>query len=179
MTTSADIYGKSLYELAVSEQASDEICEEAEAVRKILRENPDYIRLLSEPSIHKADRLKLLDEAFGEQIHPYLLNFLKLLTERGIMNEYSSCCRTMRRLYNKDHGIAEAIVTSAVPLSEEQAEKLLTKLSEKSGKKVQLVQKVNPDVLGGIRVEIDGELLDGTVQTRLKDLRSRINSTVV
>lgn len=179
MTNAADIYGKSMYELAVSEKITDDICGQAEEVRKLFEDNPDYIRLLSEPSIHLQERQKLLDEAFGSQIHVYLLNFLKLLTERGLIGEYGACCRIMRQMYNRDHGIAEAVVTSAVPLSEEQVRKLLEKLTAKTGKKIEFVQKVNPEVLGGIRVEIDGELLDGTVQTRLKDLRGKIGSTVL
>lgn len=177
--TTADIYGRSLYELAAGEQAADEICQEAEEIRKLFSGNPDYVRLLSEPSIHLQDRQKLLDEAFGDAVHPYLLNFLKLLTEKGIIGEYSACCRAMRQLYNRDHDIAEAVVTTAVPLSDDQAGQLLARLTERSGKKVSLRQKVDPKVLGGIRVEIDGKLLDGTVATRLKDLRGRLNNTVL
>lgn len=179
MTKAADIYGSSLYELAVSENAAEEICGEAEQVRELLKENPDYIRLLSEPSIHLQERQKLLDDAFGSQIHPYLLNFMKLLTEKGMMSEFPACCRTMRRLYNRDHNIAEAVVTSAVPLTEDQASKLLSKLTSLSGKTVQMTRKTDPRVLGGIRVEIDGKLLDGTVETRLKDLRGKVANTVL
>lgn len=179
MTQASDIYGRSLYELAAGEGIEEEICREAGAVRAILRENPDYIRLLSEPSIHRQERLKLLDDAFGGQIHPYLLNFLKLLTEKEMMSEFSACCRVMQSMYNKAHGIAEAVVVSAVPLSEEQSSRLLDKLTAYSGKKVDLRQKVDPSVLGGLRVEIDGRLLDGTVQSRLADLRAKVNNTVL
>lgn len=179
MMKAADIYGSSLYELAVSENAAEEICGEAEQVRKLFAENPDYVRLLSEPSIHLQDRQKLADEAFGGQIHPYLLNFMKLLMEKGLLGEFPACCRVLRHSWNRDNNIAEAVVTSAVALSPEQAEQLRTKLEKLSGKSVQMVQKVDPSVLGGIRVEIDGKLLDGTVDSRLKELRSRMENTVL
>lgn len=179
MTRASEIYGKSMYTLAVGEGLEEEICREAEQVRALFRENPDYVRLLSEPSIHREERLGLLDQAFSGQIHPYLLNFLKLLTERELVGEFGACCRVMKQLYNRDHGIAEAVVTAAVPLTDDQRARLLDKLTAYSGRRVELREKVDPSVLGGLRVEIDGRLLDGTVQTRLADLRSKVDSTVL
>ena len=104
--------------------------EELEAVRGIFADNPDYITLLSEPSVPVKNRTQLLDEAFGGQIHPYLLNFLKILVEKGMLRGFSTCCSTYRRSYNKDHGISEATVISAVPLTDEQAAALKARLEK-------------------------------------------------
>ena len=84
MTTGLDLYGQSLYDLAAEENADEQIMEELEAVRGILADNPDYVTLLCEPSVPVKTRVQLLDEAFGGQIHPYLLNFLKILVEKGM-----------------------------------------------------------------------------------------------
>ena len=179
MTTAWGLYGQSLYDLAAEEKADDQIMEELEAVRGIFAQNPDYITLLCEPSIPGKTRIQLLDEAFRGQIHPYLLNFLKLLVEKGLLRGFSTCCSTFRESYNKDHGISEAQVTSAVPLSEEQAQALKAKLEKLSGKKVLLTRKVDEKVLGGLRVELDGKLFDGTVGGRLDELRRRVTETVL
>lgn len=179
MTDSAGLYGQSLYELARRENLTEEITGEAVAVKKILDVNPDYITLLSEPSIPKAKRLSLLDDAFRGEIQPYLLNFLKLLLENNMLRSYGGCVRKMRQLYNQDHGIAEAVVTSAVALTADQMNRLQKKLESYSGKRVEITQKTNPGVLGGIRVEMDGELLDGTVKGRLDTIRKRVEQTVV
>lgn len=179
MTQASTIYGKSLYDLAAEENLTEEIYDEMKAVKGIFDENPDYIRLLSEPSIRRAEREKLIDDAFGGQIHPYLLNFLKVLLEKDMLREFSGCFRKVRELYNKDHGIADAIVTSAVPLSAEQTDQLQARLEKLSGKTVILTQKIDPAVLGGLRVEIDGKLLDGTVQSRLTELRRQVDETIV
>ena len=179
MTTAWGLYGQSLYDLAAEEKADDQIMEELEAVRGILADNPDYVTLLCEPSIPGKTRLQLLDEAFGGQIHPYLLNFLKILVEKGMLRGFSTCCSTYRASYNKNHGISEAIVTSAVKLSEEQIQALQAKLEKLSGKKVLLRQKVDSKVLGGLSVELDGKLYDGTVGGRLDELRRRVTETVL
>ena len=179
MTTAWGLYGQSLYDLAAEEKADDQIMEELEAVRGIFRENPDYITLLCEPSIPGRTRVQLLDEAFRGQIHPYLLNFLKILVEKGLLRGFSTCCRTYRASYNRDHGISEATVVSAIPLGEEQAAALQAKLEKISGKKVLLKRRVDPKVLGGLRVLLDGKLYDGTVGGRLDEIRRRVTETVL
>ncbi len=179
MMKDSDLYGQSLYDLASSENLADDILCQMQTVRKLFTENPDYVRLLTEPSIPKKQRLALLDEAFGSDMQPYLLNFLKILVENGMVRDFGGCCRRYTALYNADRGIAQAEVTSAVPLSGQQLERLRAKLEEISGKKIQLQPKVDPSVLGGLRVSLEGKLLDGTVKGRLDDLRRKVSETVM
>ena len=89
MTQIARLYGSSMYDLAAEEQLTDTVLEQMQTIRQLFRENPDYVKLLSEPSIPKEERTKLLDTAFGTEAERYLVNFLKLLCERGILGEYS------------------------------------------------------------------------------------------
>ena len=157
MTQTARVYGGSLYDLAAEEQLTGAIMEQMKEVRNIFRENPDYLKLLAEPSIPKKERTDMIETAFGTQAERYLVNFMKLLCERGILGEFGGCCEEFTRRYNVDQGIAEAVVTSAVVLSEEQMKALKTKLEKISGKKISLIQKKDPSVLGGLRVELEGK----------------------
>lgn len=179
MTQIAAVYGGSLYDLAVEEKISERILEEMEQIRILFQENPEYIRLLLEPSIPQKERLGLIDTAFGGQAQPYLINFIKLLCEKNLLREYAGCCETFRNKFYADHQITEAIVTSAAELSKEQKEALKEKLEIISGKTVVLVEKRDPSVLAGIRVSMDGKLLDGTVKNRLSEISRRISNTVV
>ena len=97
MTQIARLYGGSMYDLAAEEQLTDTVLEQMQTIRQLFRENPDYVKLLSEPSIPKEERTKLLDTAFGTEAERYLVNFLKLLCERGILGEYSGCCEEFTR----------------------------------------------------------------------------------
>lgn len=178
MTQTARMYGGSLYELAAQEQLADQIKEQMSQIRLLFRENPDYIRLLSEPSISKDERKELIEKAFGEQAERYLVNFIKLLCERNILREYGGCCDEFVRRYNVDHGIAEAVVTSAVTLTPQQMEALKDKLEKISGKKVSLVQKRDAAVLAGLKVELEGKQLDGTVQGRLMGISKKLQETI-
>lgn len=179
MTKTARLYGGSLYDLAAEEGLTEVLMEELEAVKGIFKENPDYIRLLSEPSIPKAERVKLLDTAFAGQVHSYLLNFLKILCENGSLRELSDCCAECKRRYYEDHNIAEAVVTSAVSLTEEQAEALKHRLEAISNKTIILTQKTDSRVIGGLKVELEGKQLDGSLEGRLAVMRRIVTEIIV
>ena len=176
MTETARVYGGSLYELAAEEHLEEEILSEMKEIRALFRENPEYPRLLSEPSIPRKERIGLIDAAFGSQAEPYLVNFIKLLCEKNLLREFGGCCDEYARRYNRDNGIAEATATSAVPMTEAQAEALKQKLEKLSGKKISLSLKTDPSLLGGVRVELEGKELDGTVKGRLDGLSRKLDS---
>lgn len=179
MTPTGRIYGDSLYDLAKEENKEADILEQMDGVADLLRQYPEYLRLLSLPSIPKAERCGLIDQAFGGRIDGYLLNFLKILCEKGILSELSCCARQMRTRYHRDRGIVEAVATAAVSLSDSQRAALKKRLEDVTGRSVCLECRVDSGVLGGLRLDMEGVRLDGTVQSRLKDLRSEIAEIVV
>ena len=168
-----------MYALALEEGLTGEILEEMKVIRTLFQENPDYVHLLSEPSIPGNERIDLIEAAFGNQAERYLVNFIKLLCEKNLLREFGGCQEAFQRRYFAAHNIAEAVVTSAASLSKEQEELLKKKLETMSGKTVVMELKTDPSVLAGVRVELDGKLFDGTVKGRLAELSRRISDTVV
>ena len=176
MTNAAGLYGKSLYDLARSEDTADDIMEGIRSVEAVFREQEDYLRLLSEPSIPKKERLSLLTAALRESVPEYLLNFLLLLVEKGLILRYRDSFRSFTALYNADRGISVATVCSAVALTEAQRTALIQALKKRTGKEIELRERIDAGVLGGLRVEVDGKTLDGTVESRLGALRKQLSS---
>ena len=179
MTQTAKVYGGSLYDLAVEENMTEELLEQSGEIRKLFWENPEYLQLLGEPSLAKEERLGLIEEAFGASADRYLVNFLKLLCERGILAEFAGCCEEYVRRYNEDHNIAEAVVIGAWKLTDEQMGALQKKLEAQYGKKIHLSQKTDPTVLGGLKVELEGVELDGTVKGRLSGIQSKLKDIMI
>ena len=139
---------------------------------------PQYLRLLSTPSVPKRERCALLDKAF-EGAHPYLVSFLKLLCEEDLLGELPGCLRAYQDRYNVDHNILEVTAVSAIALTAPSREKLLAKLQKMTGKNIVLTETVDPAVLGGLRLDMDGTRLDGTVQRHLERLRTEIDGAVL
>ncbi len=171
MTELGRAYGGALYALAEEEQLENELLAQLDEVCKLLADNPNYVHLIKDKAIAKAERLTLLDGAFGGQIHPYLLNFMKLLCERGAFGEMPACKVEYVSRYNDKHGIVPAKVVSAEPLSETQAARLKEALERKTGKQVTLDIRVNASLGGGLRVEMAGKCYDNTLESRMDHLR--------
>lgn len=182
MTRTAKLYGDALYELIRDEGAAADpknVLDELDGVLAVFAENPDYLRLLSTASLAKDERCGLLDEAFRGKIAPYLLNFLKLLCEHGYLRQLKGCAQEYRLRYNEDNGILAATAVTAAPLTPILREKLIRKLEQTTGKQIDLKVKVDPRVLGGVRLEMEGRQLDGTVKNRIDQLRRQLNETVL
>ena len=179
MTEVAREYGAALYQLAVEEQLEEQILEEFAVLAQQFRENLDYVELLSTPVLPKAQRLQIADEAFRGKVNGYLLNFLKILIENGTANQFALCQQQYESLYHKAHGIEKATAITAVPLSEELCEKLKAKLEQVTGKKVILSNRVDPRVLGGVSIEMDGKMLDDSLRTRLETIRHNLIDVIV
>ena len=179
MTQIGNAYAQGLYALAREEQLEGKILEELESLQSIFAQETGYIALLASPNLNKEERAGLLDEAFRGKVQPYLLNFLKLLTEKGYIRHFSDCCKAYRNLYNEEHGILSVKAVSAVVLTEAQKSRLAEKLSAITGKQVLLETKVDPSCLGGIRLDYDGKRVDGTVAGRLESMANLLKNASI
>ena len=179
MTQVGSVYGEALYELAQSEGLQDTILAELKALNESFRQEPDFIRLLSSHAIPKRERCKVLDDSFRGKINQYVLNFLKILTEKGYMHHFSHCCEAYTKHYNEDNNILSVRAVTAVPLSEKQSDALTQKLTRLTGKTILLDNRVDPTCLGGVRLDYDGQRLDDTISHRMDSIRELLKNTVL
>lgn len=179
MTQTGIVYGQAMYDLARSENLADTVLNQLAVLRQSFEAEPDFIRLLSSPALSKDERCQILDTSFRGKIQPYVLNFLKILTEKGYMRHFSDCYAAYRDCYNRDNGILPVKAVVAVPLTDDQQQRLTQKLSAITGKTIDFSLRVDPDVLGGIRLDYDGKRLDDTVAHRLDAVRNALKNTVL
>ena len=179
MTQVGSVYGEALYELACGENQQDEILEQLKALNESFRLTPEFIKLLGSHAISKQERCQVLDDSFRGKINQYLLNFLKILTEKGYMHHFTHCCQAYTRLYNEKHNILSVRAVTAVPLTDRQTEALTQKLTRMTGKTILLANRVDPTCLGGVRLDYDGQRLDDTVSHRLDSVRELLKNTVL
>ena len=179
MTGVGNVYGEALYLLAKEEDRSKTILEQLKALDESFAQEPDFLRLLASPNLSKAERCQILDDSFRGKIDPYLLNFMKILTEKGYIRHFSDCRKGYTLHYNQDNGILSVTAVTAVALSAEQADKLTGKLENITGKTIELVNRVDPGIYGGVRLDYDGQRLDDTVAHRLDNIRDLLKNTVL
>ena len=179
MTEVGTVYGEALYSLACEEGLSEAILQQLKVLDSCFAQEPDFIRLLGTPNLPKTDRCQILEDAFRGKVEPYVLNFLKILTEKGYMRQFHNCVEAYREKYNQDNGILPVTAVTAHALTDAQVQKLTEKLHTITGKQIELVNKLDPSVLGGIRLDYDGKRVDDTVSHRLDAIRSMLRSTVL
>ena len=179
MTGVGSVYGEALYTLAREENLSQVILQQLKVLDSCFAAEPDFIRLLGAPNLPKTERCQILDDSFRGKIEPYLLNFLKILTEKGYMRHFPDCVSAYRELYNRDNGILPVTAVTAVPMTEKQEKALTMKLQQITGKRIELVSKLDPNVLGGMRLDYDGKRVDDTVAHRMDAVRNLLKNTVL
>ena len=179
MSQIGNVYGQALYSLASEEDLSDKILQELTVLNQSFLEEPQFLRLLGAPNVAAEERCRILDECFRGKVQIYVLNFLKILTEKGIAASFPDCVRAYREQYNQEHNILPVIAVTAVALTKEQLKRLTDKLSAITGKTAEVHNRVDPACLGGVRLDYDGKRVDGSVATRLETVKNMLKNTVL
>lgn len=179
MTQIAATYAQALYDLAKDENLTEAILTQLQALQEGFSAEPDFLRLLSTPGLSKEERCGIVDASFREKVHTYVLSFIKILVEKGYVRHFADCCKAYKTLYDADHGILPVLAVTAVALNDTQKQKLTTKLETITGKTVELENRVDASVLGGVRLDYDGKRVDGTVQNRLDTIAGLLKNTVL
>ena len=179
MTQIGSVYGEALYELACSEGLDKAILDELKVLDESFHQEPGFVKLLCSHSVSKQERCQVLDDSFRGKINQYLLNFLKILTEKGYMHHFTHCCEAYTRHYNEDHNILSVRAVTAVPLTDKQAQALTQKLTRMTGKTILLDNRVDATCLGGVRLDYDGRRLDDTICHRMESIRELLKNTVL
>lgn len=172
MTDLAREYGEGLYELCEEENLTEDGLQQMQMLKCCFKEQPDFLLLLSNMAIAKEERVGIIEKTLRGQVHKYVLNFVKILCERNLLHEFYGCEEAYRTLYNQRHSILEAVVTTAKPMNDAQREKLLKKLNTMTGRSINLNEKVDAAVIGGVLLEMDGKRYDNTLRHRLEGLQN-------
>ncbi len=176
----AEEYGRALFSLALEageDGPSDYLCT-LEQIDALLQTMPEYQKLLDTPAISIEEKRSLIDEAFGE-CETNIIHFFKILCEKHAFCRLHDCVRAYQKMYREQYDVTEASCVTAQPMSEAQKRALWEKLSQVTGKEIILKCHVDPSIVGGIVLVVDGKQLDGSVKARLDAIRKSLAETVV
>ena len=115
---------------------------------------------------------------FNGKINNNLKNFLKILVEKGRISSLQSIELTFKELLNEKHNILEGTVISAVALTAEKVKELEETLSKKYNKNITLENKVDKSILGGVLVRLGHIQIDGSVKTRLDNIKDQLSQVI-
>lgn len=169
-------YARSLMDLAQEKGQLQGVNEDMRLVAEACATSIDLRMLLRSPVIKADKKDKVLDRIFAGKIGEMTNRFMGILVRKGREALLPEVARAFTELYQQSQGILTAEVTSAVPLSDsarQQARDLVAK--SHPGKSIQLSEKVDPALIGGLIIRVGDEQFDGSVSRRLHDLRRKFS----
>ena len=178
MTEAAREYGTALYELCAAEGLDDQVLEQLQALQAVHRQYPQWYQVLACPTIPRPQRREAARQVLQDRVHPYVLNFVRLLIDNGRATELEDSARVYARAYDEAHDILPVCAVTAVPLAADQAQRLCQRLQQTCGKTVRLTNRVDASCMGGVRLEMAGRSIDGSVRAQLDALRRQLAQDV-
>lgn len=168
-------YGTALFMLAKESGRENEYAKVLDVILSVFSDNPEYTDLLSSSSIPKSERILAIEEAFGNSIPEHIMSFMQLLCERGRISDINSCVIEYKKLLDFSNNTSVAKVISSIELTGEEKEKIKEKLEKMSTHKVFLECSLDESLIGGVIIEIDGKVIDGSLKKRLHDVKDVIS----
>lgn len=175
----ARIYGESLLDVSEELGVTNQIQEELEALKGIFEENPELYAFYTSPKIAKDAKKEVFKSVFDQKLSPVVINFLNLLIDKRRTVECFDIIRMFDSLVNEKKGIVEGVARVAKPLSDETVAKLEKKLCDVTGKNIKLKVVVDPAIVGGLRLKVGDSVIDTSVATQLREMKSSIDNIMI
>ena len=167
-------YARALLEIATAEKALDRVQDELFLFAKAVERHAELREALTDEGLPVENRNAVIRELLGERVHPVTLRLATFLVEAGQARHLDAIAEELARLAAERAERTLAEVRSAVPLSDEQRERVRGALAEATGLEIELKVVVDPTVIGGLVARVGDEIFDGSVSTRLNDARRRL-----
>ena len=169
----ATVYARSLFEVAKEHDKLDEVRDQLGAFADALSESRELQVFFFSPYFSTQEKEDGLDKAVTGA-DPVILNFLQLLIEKHRMPVVFRIRANYDRRWEEENKLLPVEITSAVELDSEIVKQLGDRIAEQTGRTVELSSRVEPDILGGIVVQVGNSVLDASVRNRLDQLRRQV-----
>lgn len=179
ISTIARPYAEALFEAVQDSKEADLAGKISEALQTLAQVSTDgtVMELLGDPRVTKDQIFDVVNGMLGENTPAQVREFLKLVLENNKMGAVSEIADQFRRLVNQSKGEAEVVIESAFPLDDAQLQDLLAALGRKfQGLKLLPTVVIDPSLVGGVKVTVGDQVLDGTVRSRLAEMQSALTS---
>ena len=174
----AEPYAQALMSLAQSSDQVDRISDDVNSFLAAWSESEDLRRGMTSPVIKPDTKKAILRQMAGDQLHPYTLNFMLLLIDRGRSLFIEDVLKQFKVLVRQLKKTVLAEVTSAVQLSEDQQNGIRDRVKGMvQAENVELNVSVDPDLIGGVVIKVGSQVIDASLRTQLRRIGMRLSAS--
>ena len=171
-------YSRSLAEVVFEEKIEQKVTGDLTTYTEIFRAVPALLEAFDNPAVPRESKEKLLNELMRlHPVQPVTSNFLKLLLQHNRLRFFEQIRERYQKAVNEGKGIVSARVTTAAPLSQDELAKLSGRLAGLTGKVVNVEMNTDSSLLGGIVVQMESTIFDGSIRTQLAEMKRRLVET--
>lgn len=174
---SANRYAEAVFELASEKGTADAWARDLATIAEFTSD-ADVAGLLASGRVPRDEKLRLLSAGLESKITPHAWNLARILEQRGKTDLAPEILRGFQERYDAKRGVAHAVVTTAVPLSDDERSAVAARLSTITGRQVSVTTRVDESIIGGLVARIGDELIDGSTRSRLVALKRRLEGAV-
>ena len=167
-------YATALFNLADKEKKLDKIQKETRILAGFLKKGTPLHNFLTAPQIRDEEKEKVVKNIWSGKIENVLLNFLLFLLKKRRVQFFEQIALDFEKLYKEKLGILEATLISVKKVEEKLQEKLINKLQKETGKKIQLLNRLDPSIIGGSILILANQVVDFSIRNRLNSLKERL-----
>jgi ATP synthase F1 delta subunit len=173
----AMIYANALYGAASDLGHVSEVREEITEISRLTRDEEEFSKMLTNPGMPKDKKKEMLKAVFGGKVHQEVMNFLCILVDKGRIHGFHTMVRQYCKIDDEMHASSDGVIYSAAKLSDKQMAKFEEEAGKLLRKKVTLRNKVDPRLIGGIKLFVDGKVVDASLASRLEALNDKIRNS--
>lgn len=175
MIKTSNEYADALFSLAMDLHAEEETLGALHLIRDSFRKEPEALAMLASPAIPKNERLKAMEDAFASHLPQHVMGYMHVLCNNGHIREFEDSVKEYEELFSSARKLSTAQVTSAVELSQEEKTQLQAKLEKRLGRTIRLECAIDESLLGGLVVQVDGKVIDGSLKHKLQEIKEVMN----
>ena len=170
MTEIAQNYASALLSLAVDDHKVIDYQKEVKELRKIIRDNEDFVLLLDSRFLSIEERMNNAEKIL-KGFSPDVVNFIKIIIKHNRVSYLEDILEAFNSLCNENQDIVEGLIYSAFPLGEDTLLKIKKKISQIENHEVDLIPRIDPSLIGGVKVVINSHVYDGSIKNQLEKMQ--------
>lgn len=172
-------YAEALFEVAIELDKLEQFRDEILFISQVFQNEPKLNIIIQHPKISKAEKKDIINSIFKDRVCQEILNLMYIILDKERERDIQDISDEYINLFNEKYGIVDAQAITAIPMSEEEKLELEQKLSKKLDKKVNLVNIVNEDIIGGVLVKIKDKVIDESIRKQLDMLQKNLQGVKV
>lgn len=167
-------YGSALFEAAKDTAQTERVMEEATEILGILKQEPDLHTFMNYPAISANEKKAVIEQVFGGKICDVLLHFIYVLIDKRRTSHLEKMIKAYKKMMDQEKGLSYGTVYSAGPLEADRISELEADISKLFQSNVRLDNEVDPKLMGGIKILVEGKIIDMSIRKKFDDLASQI-----